>query len=105
MSKKAPLDMTGLLAKKGEGTPANDAPTRPIISETRKDEPTNRRIRPLKVPSSEFVNLGFKVPKEFRHRLRKIAAEKDVSLVEVLRDAIELYEQANKIKAGREEQP
>ena len=95
MSKKAPLDMSGLLAKKGEGTPANDSPTRPIISETPTDETTNRRIRALKPPSSEFVNLGFKVPKEFRHRLRKIAAAKDVSLVEVLRDAVELYEKAN----------
>jgi hypothetical protein len=29
---------------------------------------------------------------EFRHRLRKIAAEKDTSLIEVLREAIDLYE-------------
>jgi hypothetical protein len=98
MSKKAPLDMSGLLASKGQGVPANDAPTRPVITETatHKDEPTNRRIRETKPPSSEFVNLGFKVPKEFRHRLRKIAAEKDVSLVEVLRKAVELYEKANR---------
>ncbi len=95
MSKKAPLDMSGLLAKKGEGTPADDAPSRPIIGETRKDEPTNRRMPEVKTPSSEFVNLGFKVPKEFRHRLRKIAAAKDVSLVEVLREAVDLYEKAN----------
>jgi hypothetical protein len=88
--------MSGLLAKKGEGTAANDAPSRPIISETQKDETTNRRIRASKTPSSEFVNLGFKVPKEFRHRLRKIAAEKDVSLVEVLREAVELYAKANR---------
>jgi hypothetical protein len=97
MSKKAPLDMSSLLAKKGEGTPASDAPTRPIISETRKDETTNRRIRAPKTPSSEFVNLGFKVPKEFRHRLRKIAAAKDVSLVEVLREAVALYEKAQSL--------
>jgi hypothetical protein len=95
MSKKAPLDMSGLLAKKGEGNPANDPPGRPIISETRTDEPTNRRIAEVKTPSSEFVNLGFKVPREFRHRLRKIAAANDVSLVEVLREAVDLYEKAN----------
>ena len=95
MSKKAPLDMSSLLAAKGQGAPANDAPTRPIITETRKDETTNRRIREEKPASSEYVNLGFKVPKEFRHRLRKLAAAKDVSLVEVLREAIELYETAN----------
>ena len=95
MSRKAPLDISSLLAPKGQGAPANDAPTRPIITETRKDETTNRRIRATKTPSSEFVNLGFKVPKEFRHRLRKIAAAKDVSLVEVLREAVELYEKAN----------
>jgi hypothetical protein len=96
MSKKAPLDMSSLLAKKGEGIPANDAPTRPIIQETRTDQTTNRRNREIKTPSSEFVNLGFKVPKEFRHRLRKIAAEKDVSLVEVLRAAVDLYERENR---------
>ena len=95
MSKKAPLDMSGLLAAKGQGVPANDAPNRPIITETRMDEMTNRRIRETKIPSSEFVNLGFKVPKEFRHRLRLIAAKKDISLVEVLREAIDLYEKAN----------
>lgn len=95
MSKKIPLDMSSLLATKGRGVPANDAPTRSIITETRTDEQTNRRSREIKTPSSEFVNLGFKVPKEFRHRLRKIAAAKDVSLVEVLRVAIDLYEKAN----------
>lgn len=95
MSKKTPLDMSSLLAEKGQGAPANDAPTRPIVTETSKNETTNRRISETKTPSSEFVNLGFKVPKEFRHRLRKLAAEKDVSLVEVLREAVDLYEKAN----------
>lgn len=93
MSKKN-LDMSGLLATKGEGIPANDAPTRPIVKE-RNTEKTNRRNKESQgpAPSSEFVNLGFKVPKEFRHRLRKIAAHNDISLVEVLRAAIDLYEQ------------
>jgi hypothetical protein len=86
---KKPLDMAGLLATKGQGTPANDAPARTVA---RTDEQTTRRIRE-KPPSSEFVNLGFKVPREFRHRLRKIAAERDISLVEVLRQAVDLYEQ------------
>jgi hypothetical protein len=84
MSKKS-FDMSGLLATKGEGTPANDAPTRPIV--------TKERNKEAQTPSSEFVNLGFKVPKEFRHRLRKIAAHNDISLVEVLRAAVDLYEQ------------
>ena len=92
MSNKKPLDMAGLLATKGQGTPANDAPTRLAVAPARTDEQTTRRIRE-KPPSSEFVNLGFKVPREFRHRLRKIAAERDISLVEVLRQAINLYEQ------------
>lgn len=95
MSKKAPLDMSSLLAPKGQGASASDAPARLVIKQTRQDEPTNRRIsekEKTRTPSSEFVNLGFKVPKEFRHRLRKIAAAQDVSLVEVLREAIELYE-------------
>ena len=96
MSKKTPLDMSGLLAAKGQGAPANDAPTRSIIHETQSDETTKRRIRENKPASSEFVNLGFKVPKEFRHRLRKMAAAKDVSLVEVLREAVDLYEKANR---------
>jgi hypothetical protein len=95
MSKKPAFDMSSLLAAKGQGAPAEDAPSRPIIKETRQSEATNRRIREnerTKTPSREFVNLGFKVPKEFRHRLRKIAAEKDISLVEVLREAVDLYE-------------
>lgn len=104
MSKKAPLDMSNLLAAKGQGVPANDAPARPIVTETRKEEPrkeearkdemTNRRIaKPAaKTPSRDFVNLGFKVPKEFRHRLRLLAAKKDISLVDMLREAVELYE-------------
>jgi hypothetical protein len=92
MSKKN-LDMSGLLATKGEGSPANDAPTRPIVTKERNTEKTNGRNKELPTPSSEFVNLGFKVPKEFRHRLRKIAAHNDISLVEVLRAAVDLYEQ------------
>ena len=94
MSKKAAIDMSGLLATKGQGTPANDAPARPVTIQSQKDEATNRRIQAT--PSSEFVNLGFKVPKEFRHKLRKIAAEKDISLVEVLRQAVELYQRTSK---------
>lgn len=92
MSNKGSLDMAGLLATKGQGTPANDAPARPTVAQPRNDEKTIRRIIE-KTPSSEFVNLGFKVPKEFRHRLRKIAAERDISLVQVLRQAVDLYEQ------------
>ena len=95
MAKKQNLDMSGLLATKGQGAPANDAPTRPTDTEARIDEDANRRISESKTPSSEFVNLGFKVPKEFRHRLRKIAAHNDISLVDVLRAAVDLYEQHN----------
>ena len=91
MSKKPSLDMAGLLATKGQGTPASDAPSRPVVTNARTDERTNRRIQA--VPSSEFVNLGFKVPREFRRNLRKIAADKDISLVEVLRQAVNMYEQ------------
>lgn len=92
MSKKN-FDMSGLLATKGEGSPATDAPMRPVITKKQHDEKPNGRNKELQTPSSEFVNLGFKVPKEFRHRLRKIAAHNDISLVEVLRAAIDLYEQ------------
>jgi hypothetical protein len=92
MSKKN-FDMSGLLATKGEGSPANDAPTRPIVAKELNKEKPNGRIKEAQTPSSEFVNLGFKVPKEFRHRLRKIAAHNDISLVEVLRAAVDLYEQ------------
>jgi hypothetical protein len=95
MSRKAQIDLSGLLAEKGKGAPANDAPTRPIVTETQKDESTNRRIQETKTPSSEFVNLGFKVPKEFRHRLRKMAAARDINLVDLLREAVELYERTH----------
>ena len=93
MAKKQNLDMSGLLATKGEGAPSNDAPARPIAPQPQKAKKTNARIDEIKTPSSEFVNLGFKVPKEFRHRLRIIAAHKDISLVEVLKVAVDLYEQ------------
>jgi hypothetical protein len=92
MSKNTSIDMAGLLATKGQGTPADDAPARPTVAQPPTDEKTTRRIM-KKTPSSEFVNLGFKVPREFRHRLRKIAAERDISLVAVLRQAVDLYEQ------------
>ena len=93
MARKQNLDMSGLLATKGEGAPSNDAPVRPVSTNTQKAKKTNEQIDEIKTPSSEFVNLGFKVPKEFRHRLRKIAAHNDISLVEVLRVAVDLYEQ------------
>lgn len=86
MSRKAPLDMLSLLAAKGQGAPANDAPTRPIVTET-----TNRRID----------KLGFKVPKEFRHRLRLLAAKKNGSLVEVLRDAVNLTRRRSEPRAAQ----
>jgi hypothetical protein len=90
---KKNLDMSGLLATKGEGAPSNDAPARPITTNAQKAKKTKEQIDEIKTPSSEFVNLGFKVPKEFRHRLRKIAAHNDISLVEVLRVAVDLYEE------------
>jgi hypothetical protein len=93
MARKQNLDMSGLLATKGEGAPSNDAPVRPVSTNEQKVKKTNKQIDEIKTPSSEFVNLGFKVPKEFRHRLRKIAAHNDISLVEVLKVAIDLYEQ------------
>lgn len=55
-------------------------------------EIANEQIDEIKT-QKDSVNLAFKVPREFRHRFRKIAADQDISLVEVLRTAIELYEQ------------
>jgi Holliday junction resolvasome RuvABC DNA-binding subunit len=92
MSKKPAIDMSSLLASKGEGTPANDAPARPVVTNARIDEKT--KTSKDERATSELVNLGFKVPKEFRHRLRMLAAQKDISLVNLLRDAIECYERA-----------
>ncbi|MEI2802493.1 MAG: hypothetical protein V9E84_01940 [Trichococcus flocculiformis] len=92
MSKKSAIDMSSLLASKGEGTPANDAPARPVVTNTRIDE--NTKSSKDDGSASELVNLGFKVPKEFRHRLRMLAAHKDISLVNLLREAIECYERA-----------
>jgi hypothetical protein len=89
MSKKPALNMTGLLAEKGHGTPATDAPSR---ANARRDEPTKRRKREQTKPSSsEFVNLGFKVPREFRHHLRILAAQQDISVIEIMRRAVDLY--------------
>lgn len=94
MSKKAPLDMSGLLARKGQGTPANDAPLRPVEAKAPVDETTNRRKFEPEENPEELVNLGFKVPRAFRKRIRLLAAQRDLSMVEVLRQAVELYEQS-----------
>ena len=91
MSKKS-FDMSSLLATKGDGAPSKDAPKRQIVQHAEILDAENRQNKENNSPSSEFVNLGFKVPKEFRHKLRKIAAHNDISLVELLRSAIELYE-------------
>lgn len=76
MAKKS-VDLKTLLVGKGHGSPSPDAPSR-----------TSERTR----PSRYLVNLGFKVPREFRHHVRKLAANQDISMVEVLRQALKLYE-------------
>ena len=93
MSKKPQFDISSLLAEKGGGIPSHDAPGRSIIKEA-VDEKTKVRTHE-NYPSKGYVNLGFKVPKEFRHRIRKIAASKDISLVQLLKEAIDLYESQN----------
>ena len=54
-------------------------------------EPTTRRGK------GPFVNLGFKVPREFRQHFKRLAVDADISSVELLRQSVEAYERQNGI--------
>ncbi len=49
-------------------------------------------IRGTQRDQGPLVNLGFKVPREFRRRFKRLAVDADLTNVDLLRRAIEGYE-------------
>ena len=87
MSKKPELS-AGLVAVKGEATPASDMPSR-----TASPAVTSRPASPEKATSKELVPLNFRIPATFRRAFKTYAAEHDMKLNELLRRCFEAYRQ------------
>lgn len=84
MAKKtAPLS-AGLVAAKGQATVAPDATPRQIESE--------------QAPSGSSSPLNFKVDAEFRRRFKMRAAEAELKLNELLRQALDAWEEKNQAR-------
>ncbi len=80
MSSKKSADLSGsLVAVKGQASPSADA--------------TGRHSGSSPALSTGSAPLNFKVPAEFRRRFRQRAAEADLKLNELLREALEAWEQ------------
>jgi hypothetical protein len=79
-SKKTANLSSSLVAIKGQATPPADAKGRQPDAAT---APTSPASAPL----------NFKVPVEFRRRFRQRAAEADLKLNELLREALDAWEQ------------
>ncbi len=78
-SKKSADLSSSLVAVKGQAGPAADA--------------TGRRSESSSAPSTSSAPLNFKVSLEFRRRFRQRAAGADLKLNELLREALEAWEQ------------
>ena len=65
--------------------------------------PTESSTRNQRGSREPLVDLNFKVPREFRRRFRRLAADADIRNVELLKQAIESYEreQTKKTDAPR----
>lgn len=50
-----------------------------------------------KPAADELIGLHFKVPPEFRQQYRIYAAEKNMSLVEVLKQSFDVYREQNPV--------
>ena len=80
MSSKKSADLSAsLVAVKGQASPSADA--------------TGRQSGSAPALSPASAPLNFKVPPEFRRRFRQRAAEADLKLNELLREALEAWEQ------------
>ncbi len=80
MSSKKSADLSSsLVAVKGQAGPAADA--------------TGRKPEPSPALSPASAPLNFKVDADFRRRFRQRAAEADLKLNELLREALEAWEQ------------
>ena len=81
-TKKKPADLSsGLVAVKGQAEVGTDAPARHL------------EIKPVEAPSKTSSPLNFKVDEVFRRRFRLRAAEADLKLNELLRQALDAWEE------------
>ena len=78
-SKKTADLSAGLIAVKGQAAPANEAAV--------------RQPEPAAIGSKSSAPLNFKVDQAFRRRFRQRAAEADLKLNELLREALEAWEE------------
>lgn len=84
MSAKKQVDLTGLVATKGQAAPVADMPTRAPVSPAESEDAANN------------VPLNFRVAGDFRRRFRVYAASHDLKLNELLRLAFDEYEKNHK---------
>lgn len=85
MASKKTADLSSsLVAIKGQAIPTADAPSRSPESEP--------------APSIASAPLNFKVDAEFRRRFRQRAAEADLKLNELLRQALDAWEEKRGVK-------
>ena len=78
-SKKTAELSAGLIAVKGQAAPANEAAV--------------RQSEPVATGPKSSAPLNFKVDQAFRRRFRQRAAEADLKLNELLREALEAWEE------------
>jgi hypothetical protein len=85
MASKKTADLSSsLVAIKGKAVPTVDAPSRAPESP--------------QTPSIASAPLNFKVDSEFRRRFRQRAAEADLKLNELLRQALDAWEEKRGVK-------
>jgi hypothetical protein len=87
-SKKIAQLSSDLVAVKGKAQPAEDAPTRSLKVET----------ATTATPSTP-TPLNFKVDADFRRRFRQRAAESDLKLNELLKEALAAWEEKKGLTA------
>jgi hypothetical protein len=88
MASKKTADLSSsLVAVKGNATAAADATGR-------------QQEAPPDAASQSIAPLNFKVDAEFRRRFRQRAAEADLKLNELLREALDAWEERRGVKPG-----
>ncbi len=90
MSKKTADLSSSLVAVKGQAMPTADAVSRqPEAQPTENPAPKGK--------SAATAPLNFKVAPEFRRRFRQRAADADLKLNELLREALEAWEEKRRV--------
>lgn len=64
------------------------------VAQAVKDEIERQRIE-RKTPSSEYVSMSFKVPKQFRQRFKELAYQEGIKQVELLEKIFNEYSRKN----------